>query len=1449
MTTIARTFFCAGSLVLLNATLIVAAVQGETVTEKWLKQFNPSSGTDFPIGTTVDSSANVIVCGVQQPNGASKGFVTKYAAADGAILWSVSPAIPGQIPAATANGDVIVTSNSSLGPLTITRYAGTDGHVVWETTGPSATAPKAMKLDAAGNVVVTGPLQNDLGFDGDRPYPIHNYYTAKYSGADGHLLWEKQYNGPENYDDIPAGLALDGNGNVVVTGESQDFKGRPEIYTVKYDGTDGHVLWERRYNGPNAFNYDRGRGVTLDPSGDVLVAGQGDDDKLYLAKYGGVDGHVLWERLIPYPGGGTLHGNDVVTDARGNAIVTAYAATNHTSFFVGKYRSSDGGTIWQKPYLPASGSGGAELHGLALDSAGNIVTAGSFTVLNTDRNDAYLGKLSTADGAVIWEKTYDGAAHLDETTAERVPFAIAPDGSIGLAIASSLGGQNYESVTIKYAVSGASAGGSRNLWTAGKDLLTNEDPDDAAETAATNVDTPQWSYGYRSVAASTALTLFTPQQHVNDPSGLQGWVAPGQATLGVNTTDHSITFNTGSGNYKPLLPGQIYLSPGSGNELLVVRWTAPAAGDYRVLARWVDLDDHGGDGAGCQLVVNGDVLFSETFESTPTKAGRARLRAKLLRLNAGDIVDFVLAPRATPSFDATAFNAVIKQVPRVTITSPASGSELTGDVTFNVNVQHSQPIESVYLFFDDQSVGIGNNNNPYSIKAAPKPGYHEVRAVVTDSTGAVAESPKIAVIIKKPQAQQKASKTETAGPDLILPSPGILRKSVKSGDWHDDSVWEPAGRPTNSDSLIIQSGHEITVDNVALASDLTINGKLGSLSAGRPSITVFGTCHLNGQLENVVLHIATSGRLLNINGTAKLRFVALSNFGRMTIQATEFDGEGTTITNSGTIKAHVPLASQEELVVPVSSYEQKAGSTVFGPNTTLKAPAGVRIGGGTYQAAPGYRPLIGNDGNTLIGMDGNTLIGNDGNTLIGNAGGTLISDNGAALISENGLGLLSDGGGGLIGNDGNTLLGPDGLPLIGMDGNTLIGNAGGTIQPASADSVDLASAGGIILTGGTITGTGELRGDVLNQGAFIVPGNSPGGLVVIGNYTQEAGGTLVLEMGGKTFFNNFSYDVFQVSGNATLGGNLVVKTINGFTPAPGDNINPLLYGSHTGNFASITPNAQVNLGAKGAQMTTDGTNPQGPRALNISTRLQIQGGDNALFAGFIITGPSGSTKKVLIRGLGPSLAQSGVSGAIPDPFLELHSSGATVTNDNWQQAPNANEIPNGFAPGNPNESVIIATLGPGNYSAILKGAHGETGVGLAEVYDLDPNSAAQLANIATRGFVQTGDNVLIGGFIVSGNQPAKVLVRAIGSSLSAFGVQGALQDTTLEVHDSNGGVISNDNWGDSDGAAILDTTIPPSHPNEAAVFAILVPGNYTAIVRGADDTTGIAVVEAYNLSQ
>lgn len=220
-------------------------------------------------------------------------------------------------------------------------------------------------------------------------------------------------------------------------------------------------------------------------------------------------------------------------------------------------------------------------------------------------------------------------------------------------------------------------------------------------------------------------------------------------------------------------------------------------------------------------------------------------------------------------------------------------------------------------------------------------------------------------------------------------------------------------------------------------------------------------------------------------------------------------------------------------------------------------------------------------------------------------------------------------------------------------------------------------------------------------------------------------------------------------------------------------------------------------------------------------------------------------KKILVRGLGPTLP---VLENLEDPTLELHGpSGAIVTvNDNWRDKQESDVRATTIPPNNDYESAFVRDLRPGAYTAILAGKGVTSGVGLVELYDLDKTVDSKLANISTRGFVGQGDNVLIGGTIIVGSGSTSILFRAIGPSLR--GVSNSLKDPTLELHDAHGTKIgTNDNWRDSQEAAIRATTIPPKDAREAAILRQLTPGAYTAIVRGKNDTTGVALVEAYQI--
>jgi hypothetical protein len=210
-----------------------------------------------------------------------------------------------------------------------------------------------------------------------------------------------------------------------------------------------------------------------------------------------------------------------------------------------------------------------------------------------------------------------------------------------------------------------------------------------------------------------------------------------------------------------------------------------------------------------------------------------------------------------------------------------------------------------------------------------------------------------------------------------------------------------------------------------------------------------------------------------------------------------------------------------------------------------------------------------------------------------------------------------------------------------------------------------------------------------------------------------------------------------------------------------------------------------------------------------------------------------------------------VPGALQDPTLELHRANGSVTsNDNWKDTQRSEIEATTIPPSDEREAAVVATLPPGSYTAILAGKGGTTGVGLVEVYDIAQPANAKLANISTRGFVDVGANVMIGGFIAgpSTGTLAKVLLRALGPSLAKAGVAGALQDTILELHDSNGVVLAtNDNWKENQQVDIKATGIPPTDDRESAIVTSLAPGNYTAIVRGKGSATGVGLVEVYNL--
>ena len=312
-----------------------------------------------------------------------------------------------------------------------------------------------------------------------------------------------------------------------------------------------------------------------------------------------------------------------------------------------------------------------------------------------------------------------------------------------------------------------------------------------------------------------------------------------------------------------------------------------------------------------------------------------------------------------------------------------------------------------------------------------------------------------------------------------------------------------------------------------------------------------------------------------------------------------------------------------------------------------------------------------------------------------------------------------------------------------------------------------------------------------------------------------------------------------------------------------------------GNLFLTAGNSVVEIDSTLTTLFTVASIPKGaggiavepPLATNLSTRVFVQGsngvaastinheaalapGSGSAIAGFIISGSS--PKQVLLRGLGPSLSEFGIANALQDPTLDLHDSSGNpiASNDDWQTAANAGQIPVGLQPSDPREPAILATLPPGSFTAVLRGKNGMSGVGLVEINDRSNGAASKLANVSTRGFVGTGENVMIGGVVLRGGVGQRMtLIRALGPTLaqSPFNIAGALTNPTLMLVDANGSVLAhNDDWKSSQESEIRATGLAPPNDKEAAILTTLPSGSFTAIVSGKNGETGIALVDVFD---
>ena len=402
----------------------------------------------------------------------------------------------------------------------------------------------------------------------------------------------------------------------------------------------------------------------------------------------------------------------------------------------------------------------------------------------------------------------------------------------------------------------------------------------------------------------------------------------------------------------------------------------------------------------------------------------------------------------------------------------------------------------------------------------------------------------------------------------------------------------------------------------------------------------------------------------------------------------------------------------------------------------------------------------------------------------------------------------------------------------------------GGLDPA-AGNVIAYNGGGVYLPGG---GSFGQRNSILsnsiyansNRGIVLLTGanNSQSAPVItssrISNGIATINGTLD-SLANTTFVVQFFADSQSLTSSEQtyLGSKNVTTNGNG-------------HASFVATFPVADPDVDFNATATDPSGNTSEFSRNVAYLQNISTRAFVGRGDDALIAGFIA-----GSGEVVLRGIGPSLKAAGFDNFLADPVLELHDkTGAQIRfNDNWQDdQAQASEIQRaGLAPANPAESAIafFPAGRSASYTAVLRGKNDTTGVGLVEAY----GPGVPLSNLSSRGLVGTGGNVLIGGFIVAdGNESPRIVVRAIGPSSQAFGVAGPLADPVVELHDGNGLLIqSNDGWSDTQGDDLQTVGLAPADARESAILMRLAAGSYTAIVRGKNDSTGVALVEIYDL--
>ncbi len=727
------------------------------------------------------------------------------------------------------------------------------------------------------------------------------------------------------------------------------------------------------------------------------------------------------------------------------------------------------------------------------------------------------------------------------------------------------------------------------------------------------------------------------------------------------------------------------------------------------------------------------------------------------------------------------------------------------------------------------------------------------------------------------------------------------------GNWGTADNWSPPTVPNNSGIMsynVSITDHAVNLDIDPTISILQLGGDAASitsidhsLSANATSVTPAGTLEFTAETTNVLMDAGalsdfagstlTGGtyRLTSAPGkTAILRFdgadirtnsavIFLTEAGSRIVNQSNADA----LTHLGhnTVEGDLELTNQ---AISTSSSLINEGY-IFCDGSTFTINGDLTdIGDRRDPGTVGFLDGLAHEGQdvrytvtgVLTNYDSATHTLNKGRYLFSAAGGrqnTLQVLGGELLdiVTNNAAVVMYGPNTGLRDKNGNNAL--RNLAVVNRD--LEVGNRSFTTVGNLTINDSLVIFGGSDFTvNGNLIGNKQMIFSVFNAYTFFtgvpgVPTDDPAlgtALKVQGNFTLGSANNLALEVFGPSAQGRAT-----VTGAATLNGTLSLSVLDGATVSNSDILTVLSAATLSGSFSNAPSGRRF-----AAQKNSDGT-PAGsfrvtysghelvlsdylPHAglLNLSSRARVQTGDNVTIGGFIVAGID--AKQILVRGLGASLASKGVSGALADPALEIFDgTGASVmSNNDWKDSQQSEIQATGLAPADSHESAILATLAPGSYTAVMRGVANTSGVGLVEVYDLDQQPAlGELVNISTRGRVATGDDVLIGGIIIQAGETAHLIVRAIGASLASQQVSDPLADPTLDLYNSSGTkLMSNDNWNDDpiQSAQIQKEGLAPTDVHESALLGTLTPGNYTAIIRGKNNTQGVALVEFYKLN-